>query len=289
MDTLTYDLATRRCSAVPRLRYVDAPELLRITLTGRPLRPAARWRAALSTSRAIDDACVVARINDCITLDSSTLTVPVDVFFAPFRDAVANRPAGREMYLALYGLDERDHTAEYIELRVRGLPAIDPPEGPPKELPDRPGGVYLTRDEIVVLIKEHAIGGGLTIIADPVIALPVEDPEWGYCRYLDAAFRQLSFRGRVCGLRRVRLELVSISSAVTGNIVLVPVVNGSEVAGASFVVAVGAAPAVAAFDLEIASGTLALRRDTADERDTLKDAGGSITVIVLSVILEVQP
>ena len=283
---LTYNLITRRCSTVPRLRYVDTPEMLRITLAGRAVRPAFRWRAAISTLRSVDDACVVARINEGIELTASTLTVPADVFFTTFRDAVARHPDGRKMFLAIYGLDERDHTAEYVEFRVEGLPAIDPPDGPPKTLPDRPGGVYLTRDEIVVLIEEHAIGGGLTIIADPVIELAVADEVWGDCRYLDDTFRQLSFRGRVRGLRRVRLELVSINAAVAGNIVLVPVIDGVE--SEALVLPVGAAPAEAAFDLEIASGRLILRRDTADERDTLRDSGGAITAVVLSVVLEVQ-
>ena len=129
---------------------------------------------------------------------------------------------------------------------------------------------------------------GATIIADPVTEMAVADETWGDCRYLDTAFRQLSFRGRVRSLRRVSLETVSIDSGVTGNIVLVPVVNGSELSGTSFVVAVGAVPSVTTFALEVASGTLALRRDTDDERDTLKDAEGSVTAVVLSVILEVQ-
>lgn len=130
---------------------------------------------------------------------------------------------------------------------------------------------------------------GATIIADPVTEMAVADETWGDCRYLDATFRQLSFRGRVRNLRRVSLETVSVDPGVTGNIVLVPVVNGTELSGTSFIVAVGAAPAVAEFALEVASGTLALRRDTNDERDTLKDAEGSVTAVVLSVILEVQP
>lgn len=128
-----------------------------------------------------------------------------------------------------------------------------------------------------------------TIIADPVTEMAVADETWGDCRYLDTTFQQLSFRGRVRSLRRVSLETVSIDSGVTGNIVLVPIVNGSELSGTSFVVAVGAAPAVAEFALEVASGTLALRRDTDDERDTLKDSGNTpVTAVVLSVILEVQ-
>lgn len=128
-----------------------------------------------------------------------------------------------------------------------------------------------------------------TIIADPVTEMAVADETWGDCRYLDTTFQQLSFRGRVRSLRRVSLETVSVDSGVTGNIVLVPIVNGSELPDTSFVVAVGAAPAVAEFALEVASGTLALRRDTDDERDTLKDAEGPVTAVVLSVILEVQP
>lgn len=129
---------------------------------------------------------------------------------------------------------------------------------------------------------------GATVIADPVTEMAVADETWGDCRYLDTTFQQLSFRGRVRSLRRVSLETVSIDSGVTGNIVLVPIVNGSELSGTSFVVAVGAVPAVTTFALEVASGTLALRRDTDDERDTLKDAEGSVTAVVLSVILEVQ-
>ena len=163
------------------------------------------------------------------------------------------------------------------------------------------GFVFFATDEGNFYVKNSATSAdwsaaiplrgatGPGVIADPVTEMAVADETWGDCRYLDAAFRQLSFRGRVRSLRRVSLETVSIDSGVTGNIVLVPVVNGSELSGTSFVVAVGAAPAVAEFALEVASGTLALRRDTDDERDTLKDSGNTpVTAVVLSVILEVQ-
>ena len=163
------------------------------------------------------------------------------------------------------------------------------------------GFVFFATDEGNFYVKNSATSAdwsaaiplrgatGPAVIADPVTEMAVADETWGDCRYLDAAFRQLSFRGRVRSLRRVSLETVSIDSGVTGNIVLVPVVNGSELSGTSFVVAVGAAPAVAEFALEVASGTLALRRDTDDERDTLKDSGNTpVTAVVLSVILEVQ-
>lgn len=281
---LTYNLITRRCSTVPRLRYVDTPEMLRITLAGRAVRPAFRWRAAISTSRSVDDACVVARINEGISVTGSTLTVPADVFFTTFRDAVARHPDGRKMFLAVYGLDERDHTVEYIEFRVEGLPAIDPPDGPPKTLPDRPGGVYLTRDEIVALIEEHA-AGPLAIVADPVTEMPVYDEKWGNCRYLDETFRHLRFASRVCNLRAVGLEVVSCNAAITGNIVLRAVMDGIE-QPEQIIVPVGAKPAVVEFPLEM-TGELALVRDCADEADTLKD-GGAVTAIVLNVYLKVD-
>ena len=162
------------------------------------------------------------------------------------------------------------------------------------------GFVFFATDEGNFYVKNSATSAdwsaaiplrgatGPAVIADPVTEMAVADETWGDCRYLDAAFRQLSFRGRVRSLRRVSLETVSIDSGVTGNIVLVPIVNGSELSDTSFIVAVGAEPAVAEFALEVASGTLALRRDTDDERDTLKDAEGSVTAVVLSVILEVQ-
>ena len=163
------------------------------------------------------------------------------------------------------------------------------------------GFVFFATDEGNFYVKNSATSAdwsaaiplrgatGPAVIADPVTEMAVADETWGDCRYLDAAFRQLSFRGRVRSLRRVSLETVSIDSGVTGNIVLVPIVNGSELSGTSFVVAVGAEPAVTTFELEVASGTLALRRDTDDERDTLKDSGNTpVTAVVLSVILEVQ-
>ena len=164
------------------------------------------------------------------------------------------------------------------------------------------GFVFFATDEGNFYVKNSATSAdwsaaiplrgatGPAVIADPVTEMAVADETWGDCRYLDTAFRQLSFRGRVRSLRRVSLEMVSIDSGVTGNIVLVPIVNGSELSDTSFIVAVGAAPAVTTFALEVASGTLALRRDTDDERDTLKDSGNTpVTAVVLSVILEVQP
>lgn len=164
------------------------------------------------------------------------------------------------------------------------------------------GFVFFATDEGNFYVKNSATSAdwsaaiplrgatGPGVIADPVTEMAVADDMWGDCRYLDTTFQQLSFRGRVRNLRRVSLETVSIDSGVTGNIVLVPIVNGSELSGTSFVVAVGAAPAVAEFALEVASGTLALRRDTDDARDTLVDSGNTpVTAVVLSVILEVQP
>ena len=187
----------------------------------------------------------------------------------------------------LAGYDADGKLAYILQLKGFTIRNRIAASGPPSEVADR----YLPEAGVRALISSMQTGPmGPTIIADPVTEMAVADETWGDCRYLDTAFRQLSFRGRVRSLRRVSLETVSIDSGVTGNIVLVPVVNGSELSGTSFVVAVGAVPAVAEFALEVASGTLALRRDADDERDTLKDSGNTpVTAVVLSVILEVQP
>lgn len=125
-------------------------------------------------------------------------------------------------------------------------------------------------------------------VADPAVEFPVIDPAWGDCRYLDSTFRQLSFRGRVKNLRRVTLETVSSNAAADGSIVLVPVVNGVEL-DSSFVCAVRPFPYDTEFELDVPSGTLALRRAVEDERDTLKNSDGTAeTAVVLNLILWIQ-
>lgn len=126
---------------------------------------------------------------------------------------------------------------------------------------------------------------GRGLIADPVAGIPVYDSVWGYCRYLDATFSQIGYIGRIRNLKRVRLETVSANPAVAGNIVLIPRVNGTD--RSPVIVPVGAEPGETVFSLEIASGTLTLRRDVKNAADTLQD-GGAVTAVILDTVFEVE-
>jgi len=260
---LTYDLVSERCFQTPQIRYTDRVDTWSIACTGRALRAGTSWRAAIATERKIDDATVIVRINEGITVNGSTIQVPIDVFFAPFRDAVAAAETGRALFFALWETGTSGDSAEYIEFKIKGFPAIDPPGDDPKPLPDRP------------------VWG---IITDPITSLPVYDETWGYCRYLDDIFPEIAFIGCVTGLRKIRLKIVSINADVTGDIVLVPVVDG-EVRD-PVVVSVGAEPSFVTFDCSIDSGTLVLRRDSSDSRDTLQD-GGTVTAVVLDITFRI--
>lgn len=141
-------------------------------------------------------------------------------------------------------------------------------------------GNPLPADGQTIIINAGSGGSGLTIIADPIAQIPVIDPTWGYCRYLDATFTRIAFVGRIRNLRRVRMEVVSANPAVTGTVEITPEVSGVD--GAPFTIEVGATPAEVVFALAMNAGTLALRRTGG----TLAD-GGMVTCIVLDIVFEV--
>lgn len=285
MENFSFDLVTRRCSTVPVLRYLDSPAVFTIELTGRPPRQAANWRAAVATERTIDDDAVVARINGGISCSGSELTVPVDTFFAPFRDAVENRKSGRPLFVAIYGMDEDGHTVEYIEFPARGLPAIDPPDGPPADPPDRPGN-YPTRDEVIALIEEFAPGAGSGGVSsgyhpfDNPAEFTVLNEIYGRCVQLDATTPAVHFANSVWGISSIRFRAVSANPDVTGNAVLIAIVDGVE--REPVTVAVGATPGTIEIPLDpAATGQFAIKRDVSSENDTLQD-GEPVSLLLLN-------
>ncbi len=260
MEKLEYNLMTRRMLQIPRVWYSDKPETWELVFSGRPPRPAVRWRGVIATARSIDDHTIVARINDGIEQSGGTLSIPVDVFFVPFRDAVATYSTGRDLYLALYALDEAGLTVEYIDFKIMGFPAIDPPDGPPKDLPDRPGG--------------GGSFGGLYPDNNPVADLPFGDPDYGMCHYLDATFPSVSFTWPVYRLRKITALIRSANPAITGSIVLTPLIDGEVRPSVS--VAVGANWTEMDIPLTVETGEVTLRRDVGG---TLND-GGMVTAIL---------
>lgn len=119
---------------------------------------------------------------------------------------------------------------------------------------------------------------------DPVTELPVVDATFGRCRYLGIPNAQLTFADPVWQLKSVKMLIRSIADDVTGNIVIVPVVDGVEKTELSVVVPVGATWATVEIPLAIETGELILKRDWTDERDTLKDAEGvAVTAVIRSI------
>ena len=126
----------------------------------------------------------------------------------------------------------------------------------------------------------------VAIIADPAVEFTVLNATYGRCVQLDATTPVMSFAAPVWGVAKVRLRVVTANSGVTGNVVLVPVVDGKD--GDAVTVAVGstAAPVEVKFSTPV-SGTLALRRDCEDSRDTLRD-GEPVAVLVLNVEMVIR-
>ena len=144
---------------------------------------------------------------------------------------------------------------------------------------------------IAVFNEQTEINGesgapSVAIIADPAVEFTVLNATYGRCVQLDATTPVMSFAAPVWGVEKVRLRVITANSEVTGNVVLVPVVDGED--GDAVTVAVGstAAPVEVKFSTPV-SGTLALRRDYEDFRDTLQD-GEPVAVLVLNVEMVIR-
>ena len=126
----------------------------------------------------------------------------------------------------------------------------------------------------------------VAIIADPAVEFTVLNATYGRCVQLDATTPVMSFAAPVWGVSKIRLRVVTANPAITGNVVLVPVVDGVD--GDALTVAVGgtAAPVEVKFSTPV-TGTLALRRDCEDSRDTLQD-GEPVAVLVLNAEMVIR-
>lgn len=126
----------------------------------------------------------------------------------------------------------------------------------------------------------------VAIIADPAVEFTVLNATYGRCVQLDATTPVMSFAAPVWGVEKVRLRVITANPTITGNVVLVPVVDGVD--GDALTVAVGgtAAPVEVKFSTPV-TGTLALRRDCEDSRDTLQD-GEPVAVLVLNAEMVIR-
>lgn len=121
-------------------------------------------------------------------------------------------------------------------------------------------------------------GSGESVAMNPPVTFTGLDVNFGRCVRLDENTPLMTFMFPVWEINKLRLRIVSAVSGSAGNIVLVPAVDGIELAPQT--VPVGDVPGKAEFGLP-ATGRLTIRRDYENAADTLKD-GEPVAALILN-------
>lgn len=117
-----------------------------------------------------------------------------------------------------------------------------------------------------------------SIIDNMPVELTFIDETYGRVCYLDSTIPLMTFFNNILNLREIQLYLVSANPEITGNIVLVPIIDGIE--QEQIIVPVNSTPTIQKIPFN-ATGKLSIKRDYDNELDTLKD-GDPITAIVIN-------
>jgi len=125
-------------------------------------------------------------------------------------------------------------------------------------------------------------GYSKTVIADPAYEMPDQMEGYGIGKQLTDTDNTISFPVRAWKIKGCRIVSLSADSNVTGNVVIVPSVDGTDLD--PVVIPVKAEPTEFFFPLD-ATGMLSLRRDTASEHDTLKD-GSVVGMFITNIEFE---
>lgn len=135
-------------------------------------------------------------------------------------------------------------------------------------------------------LKPHGQNGkdGVSIDRNPVMEFTFLDEKYGRCVYLDDTTPNMVLTDNVYYAKKVRMRIESSNDSFSGNVVIIPVVNGVELE--PYVCGTGNWSEISFSSLEggVATGSLSFRRDTNNKLDTLKD-GTVITAVV--TVLEV--
>ncbi|MGE4564479.1 MAG: hypothetical protein AB7F32_06395 [Victivallaceae bacterium] len=206
------------------------------------------------------------------TASGRSLQFELDTFTAAFERACA---FNRNCRMEIAGCGE-----VLLQDTIAIAPRVDVEGRPPESQPR-----YPTFEQVAALIagnpgKSDREGSSFY---PPVANYLVNDATYGAVYYLDSTIPAITFPERVLNLKKVRLRLVSANPAVTGNIVVVPAVDGVDQAPVTL--AVGATAETREIEFASAvSGRFSLRRDYTAAADTLD----AVTAIVTALrILEV--
>ena len=166
-------------------------------------------------------------------------------------------------------------TDEAIEAAIADLPA---PITAHSGLSGRTDADQHPIEAITGLADALAAGGEGSSFYPPVANYLVNDATYGAVYYLDSLIPSIVFAERVLNLKKVRLRMVSANPAVTGNIVIVPAVDGVDQAPVTL--AVGSAASTVDVEVSAAvTGRFSLRRDYAAAADTLDDVTAIVTAL----------
>lgn len=128
------------------------------------------------------------------------------------------------------------------------------------------------------VVTALAAGGEGSSFYQPVANYLVNDATYGAVYYLDSLIPSIVFAERVLNLKKVRIRLVSANPAVTGNIVIVPAVDGVDQTPITLAVTATAATREIEFATAV-TGRFTLRRDYAAAADTIDNVTAIVTAL----------
>ncbi len=201
------------------------------------------------------------------TASGRTLHFELDTFTAAFERACA---FNTECQMEIAGDGE-----VLLQDTVAIAPRVDVEGRPPEPQPR-----YPSFDQVAAMIAGSAGDSDDegSSFYPPIANYLVNDASYGAVYYLDSLIPSIVFAERVLNLKKVRLRLVSANPAVTGNIVIVPAVDGVDQAPVTL--AVGSTAATREIEFATAvTGRFSLRRDHAAAADTLDNVTAIVTVL----------
>lgn len=196
-----------------------------------------------------------------------TLHFELDTFTAAFERACV---FNKECQIEIAGCGE-----VLLQDTIAIAPRVDVEGRPPEPQPR-----YPTFDQVALMIagKPGNADEESSSFYPPVANYLVNDATYGAVYYLDSTIPSIVFAERVLNLKKVRLRLVSANPAVTGNIVIVPAVDGVDQEPVTL--AVGATAETREFEFPSpVTGRFSLRRDFAAAADTLDAVTAIVTVL----------
>lgn len=124
------------------------------------------------------------------------------------------------------------------------------------------------------------------ILQNPAIEFTIWDSTYGRVCALDSVTPYMTFADSVWDVMKIRFSVVSGNSDISGDMALIPIIDGVE--GEEIIIPVGGSTAYVTYiPEERITGLLQFKRDTTSANDTLKDNGSVVAALIVNMELEV--